>query len=407
MKAMIKTLLNVGLSLIIILPGLDLSAQPVREHMVVAEPALRTEMVYEYTWDTTSEAWVLHNTVKYDYAYSDGETRVVTTSDYLTGIPSKRVIYQYTADKVLKEALYQDYVDGIWADNRLDIWIQNSDGLNIETITQYFLNGVWTNISRYTDYQYEGRQLKRYTFQSWSGTDWADSFYDSWYYNENRQLTERTQIRLNDTPINKFTYEIGDHNLRERMTVYSWTNHEWEGYTRRNYEYNRCGKLSAVNYQDYKDGEWVNTMRQEYVYSIHPLEHDRRTKVPLCHRGHTIYVPLTAVDAHLAHGDCLGKCLVEERGPFAESFPDEATRKSSPFTVFPIPARESLTVRLNTDFQGMFERIELADYSGNVLLTIRLNDEFEVVIPRGNLSPGVYYLRLHGKETFSQSVIFR
>ncbi len=404
---MFKTILRASLILLMLLPGIALSAQPGRDHMLVAEPVLRTEMVYEYSWDAPGEAWVLKNTVKYDYTYGNGETQIITTSDYLTGVPSNRVIYLYTASKVLKEALYQDYFDGSWADNRRDTWIQNRDGFNIETVIQYFLSGVWKNISRYTDYQYEGGRLKQYTFQSWSGTEWVDSFYDSWHYDENGQLVLRTQIRLNDTPVNKFVYEIGEHNLRERMTIFSWSSNEWAGFTRRNYEYNRCGKTSAVDYQDFRNGEWVNTMRHEYVYGMHPLEYARRQKVPVCHRGHTIYVPVVAVDAHLAHGDCLGKCLVEERGPFAESASGQVNRVTHPFTAFPIPALESITVRMNPDSQQIFERIELTDFNGNVVRTIRVSDEYEIVIQRGNLLPGFYNIRLHGQESFSQVIVFK
>ena len=407
MKEMIKSEIRAGLSLMIFLSGIILSAQQGRDNFIIAEPVLRTEMVYEYSWDATTEAWILKNTVKYDYTYGNGETQIITTSDYLTGIPSNRVIYNYTDAKVLKEALYQDYVDGNWADNRRDTWIQNTEGLNIETIIQYFLNGSWKNISRYTDYQYEGSRLNQYKFQSWSGTEWVDSFYDSWYYNENGQLVLRTQIRLNDTPVNKFVYDIGENNLRERMTIFRWLNNDWAGYTRRNFEYNGCGKTSAVDYQDFRNGEWINTMRHEYVYGMEPLDHARRQRVPVCHRGNTIYVAVSVVEVHLAHGDCLGKCLIEEREPISESMNEPVNRATHPFTVFPVPATESLTVRMNPDSPNLFERIELTDFKGNVVRTIRVNDDQEIVIQRGNLLPGFYNLRLHGQESFSQVIVFK
>ncbi len=401
-----KNIFRTGLFFSITLASTSLTAQPGKGYVAV-DPVLRTEMIHEYTWDAETASWLLKNSVKYDYTYDEGETQVLTTSDYITGIPKNRVIYQYTAARVLLEALYQDYSEGNWLDNRRDIWIQNSDGLNIETIIQYFLNGAWKNISRYTDYQYEGRRLKQYTFQSWDGTGWVDSFYDSWNYNENGQLVLRTQIRLNGTPVNQFIYEPGDHNLRERMTIYNWSGNDWTGFTRRNYEYNRCGSTSAVDYQDFRNGQWVNTTRQEYIYSMQPVEYPRHLKVPVCHRGHTIYIPISALEAHLAHGDCLGKCLVEERGPFAESTTVPANRLAHPFTVFPIPASESITVRISRDSLKLFDRIELADFNGTIIRTIRINDEAEIVIPRDNLAPGFYYIRVAGEESFSQVVIFK
>lgn len=401
-----KNIIRTGLFILMAVTAVNLPAQPCKGNIVV-EPVLRTEMINEYSWDAENEAWQLKNSVKYDYTYGDVETQVITTSDYITGIPKNRVIYQYTATGVLLEALYQDYINGNWLDNRRDTWIQNSDGLNIETIIQYYLDGFWKNISRYIDYQYEGRRLKQYTFQSWDGTGWVDSFHDSWVYDENGQLVLRTQIRLNGTPVNQFIYELGDHNLRERMTIYNWSNNDWTGFTRRNYEYNRCGSTSAVNYQDFKNGEWVNTMRHEYIYEMQPFEHQRRLKVPVCHRGHTIYVAISAVAAHIAHGDCLGKCLTEERGPFAESSVAPANRLAHPFTIFPVPAATSLTVKINRDSSDLFDRIELLDFNGEILRTIMTNNEYEIVIPRDNLTPGFYYIRLSGSESYSQVIVFR
>ena len=387
--------------------ALTLHGQNNRGYEVLTEPVVRTDLLKEYAWDALSGEWVLKNSVKYDYTFGEGETQVVTTSDYQTGVPSKRVIYHYTPDKILLETLYQDWKEGSWADNRRDIWVQNSEGLNIEAIIQYFLGGAWKNITRYTDYQYDGNRLSRYTFQSWNRTEWVNSFYDSWFYDENGRLVLRTQIRLDGTPVNRFTYDIGDNNLREMMTIFNWDGYDWAGFTRRLYEYNRCGSLSAVNYQDYKNGEWVNTMRHEYVYTLLVPEHARRVKVPVCHRGNTIYVSINAVDAHLAHGDCLGKCLVEERGPFAVSTADGPGRTLHPFTIFPNPASDRLMVRLNGDSWQGFDRVELADYNGNVLRAIVIIDGNEIEIPRGSLKPGVYYLRLQGEISYSQAVIFK
>lgn len=392
---------------VMLFSALTLHSQNNRGYEILTEPVVRTDMLKEYAWDGMTGEWVLKNSVKYDYTFGEGETQVVTTSDFNTGVPSKRVIYQYTSEKILLEALYQDWRDGVWADNRRDIWVQNSEGLNIETIIQYYLGGEWKNITRYTDYQYEGNRLSRYTFQSWNGTDWVNSFHDSWHYDENGQLILRTQIRLDGTPVNRFTYDLDDNNLREMMTIFSWNGNDWAGFTRRIYEYNRCGSASAVNYQDYKNGEWINTMRHEYVYTLLIPEHARRVKVPVCHRGHTIYVSINAVDAHLAHGDCLGKCLVEERGPYEGSSSEGTGRTLHPLTVFPNPAADHLVVRLNGDSWQRFDRVELADYTGNVLRSIVITDGNEIDILRGSLKPGVYYLRLQGVESFSQVVIFK
>lgn len=391
----------------LVFAAMTLHSQNNRGYEILTEPVVRTDLLKEYAWDNLAGDWLLKNSVKYDYTFGEGETQVVTTSDYQTGVPSKRVIYHYTSDRILQEALYQDWKDGAWADNRRDIWVQNSEGLNIEAIIQYFLDGDWKNITRYTDYQYDGNRLSRYTFQSWNGTEWISAFHDSWFYNENGQLVLRTQIRLDGTPVNRFTYDLDENNLRKMMTIFNWAGNDWAGFTRRIYEYNSCGSASAVNYQDFKNGEWINTMRHEYVYTLLVPEHARRIKVPVCHRGHTIYVSINAVDAHLAHGDCLGKCLVEERGSLTGSSSDMTGRTLHPFTVFPNPVADRLTVRLNSESWQRFDKVELADNKGNIVRTIVVTDGNEIEISRGTLKPGVYFLRLQGAESYSQALIFK
>ena len=90
-----------GLIPVLFLQGLLLKGQSERDYRIEVEPVLRTEMIHEYSWDLSVGKWMLKNVVKYEYAQSDGETQIVTTSDYVTGVPLNRVIYRYNSDKIL------------------------------------------------------------------------------------------------------------------------------------------------------------------------------------------------------------------------------------------------------------------------------------------------------------------
>jgi hypothetical protein len=172
------------------------------------------------------------------------------------------------------------------------------------------------------------------------------------------------------------------------------------------YEYNQCGRTSAIVYQVFKNGDWINSTRQEYFYSLHIENILPGQRVPVCHNGQTIYVSVNAVDAHLAHGDCLGNCLNERDNPSKKNQNSEVQNLKPPFIVYPNPAREMITVKFDQDLNNEMKRIELTDFYGRLVKTFIVRENSDFTIYRGNLMSGKYYVRLIGKEVFSQVVIF-
>ncbi len=396
-----------GIGVVFLMTGMVLYGQADRRNEVIANPVLRTERLIEYSWDAQNAEWLLSNTIQYEYTYTNGETHEVITLDYYTGVPKSRITYFYTDEKILQLSLYQIMVSGEWVNTRRDMWYQDDEGLNSEAIIQFFRNGEWSNYNRYTAYQYDGRRLRQYTVQIWSGTDWVDSYYDDWYYDESGRLASRQQTRVDATPINRYEYITGSNNLRESMTIYSWVNGNWSDYTRRLYEYNSCGKTSAVVYQDFRGGLYVNTMRHEYAYSVYLDDPRPGTRVAMCHKGKTTYVPLNTVEQRLQQGDCLGPCYGDEDSQGSSLMKSDNREIEPPFTVFPNPARDQITVRLTGVHDIGVCCLELADFSGKTLRSVRVTDEVEIVLPRENLRPGIYFIRLIGDEVFSQSVILK
>ncbi|OFY66235.1 MAG: hypothetical protein A2Y71_03720 [Bacteroidetes bacterium RBG_13_42_15] len=394
-----------GIVILLLIGVLGLFGQP-WEEKIITDPILRTDYLIEYTWDLEISDWVVKNSIKYNYTYENGEIHEVTTQDYNTGVFSNKIIYFYTPEKILRESIYQRWESDIWISYRRDLWFQDENGLNNETIIQFYLNGEWTNIIRYTDYQYDNRRLKQYTYQLWSGGKWIDSIYDSWYYDENGNLILRLQNWVNDIPSNKVIYIVGENNHRESLTIYNWINGKWVENTHWLYEYNQCGRTSAIVYQVFKNGDWINSTRQEYFYSLHIENILPGQRVPVCHNGQTIYVSVNAVDAHLAHGDCLGNCLNERDNPSKKNENSEVQNLKPPFIVYPNPAREMITVKFDQDLNNEMKRIELTDFYGKLVKTFIVRENSDVTIYRGNLMSGKYYVRLIGKEVFSQVVIF-
>jgi hypothetical protein len=389
---------------ILCLVTISLSSQGGNRKLVY-EPVFKTDQITEYAWDTVKSDWVIKNSIKYNYTYIDGETQVVTTSDYLTGIPVSQIIYYYTPKKVLKESLYQSWISGVWKSTRRDLWFSNDDGLTVEAIIQFWQNDTWVNRIRYTDYLYNNLQLLQYTYQTWTNEQWNDSFYDTWNYDESGNLVLRASTRLNGTPITKIIYLVGENNFRQSLTVYNWIIDKWVENYRRLYEYDQCGRSSAMVYQLFKKGVWINSTRQEYIYSLNTENIRSGVKVPVCHNGHTIYVSINAIKAHIAHGDCIGECTVEEK-PEGHCFNEKPEHQKPPFTIYPNPARDNITIKFNNVECKESQRVELTDFYGKLIKTFNIKDNGDLTIYRGNLLSGKYYVRLIGKEVFSTVVIF-
>lgn len=371
---------------------------------LVNKPVLRTDQIIEYTWDTEKSEWAIKNGIKYNYTYENGEIQELTTSDYFTGIPISRMIHSYSPEKILKETIYQSWVSGIWINTRRDLWFSNDEGLTVEALIQLWQNDTWVNRIRYTDYQYDNRRLLQYTYQTWINGQWINSFYDSWQYDERGILVLREQIRVN-IPINKFIYLVDENNFRQSLTLFNWINGAWLENNRRLYEYNQCGRTTAVVHQLYKDGNWVNSTRQEYIYSLSTENIKSGVKVPVCHNGHTIYISKNALKAHLAHGDCIGECTVEKI-PDRRSFDEKEKQEKPPFTIYPNPAREKITIKFDKDECKDAKRLELTDFYGKLINSYNIKDFSDLTIYRDNLVSGRYFIRLVEKEVYSAVVIF-
>lgn len=381
----------------------QLYSQPDHEK-IIYDPSLRIDHVTEYTWSPETAEWIKRSAIRYEYSDDVDVRQTVMTSDYDSGTPISRTIRYFESDNNRNVTLYQNWISGEWVNTRRDLYLQNEFGLTIETLIQAQVNGEWQSGTRYTSYIYEGSRLSQFTVQYWRNNQWTDMYNDTWYYNMDYILTERIQTWINNTPLNRFIYLLNENNQRQSLILYNWGKNKWVENYRRLYDYNNCGTTTSVIYQIYKNGAWVNSSRQEYFYILNTGEIIPGQRIPVCHNGITIYVSLNAVDSHLEHGDCIGECLNIRKHAFRKL--DNSDSHIPLFTLYPNPAKESVAVRLDQSIIGEMNRIELTDVYGKVLKSFNTKDNPEVIIQRGKLITGQYYVRLAGEKVYSQVLIF-
>ena len=76
-----------------------------------------------------------------------------------------------------------------------------------------------------------------------------------------------------------------------------------------------------------------------------------------------------------------------------------------PPMIYPNPVSDQITVRLMDG--RMISRIEILDATGRTLITYSNVNSQEITIPRGDLSQGIYLLRIYADEVYSAKVLIK
>jgi len=119
-----------------------------------------------------------------------------------------------------------------------------------------------------------------------------------------------------------------------------------------------------------------------------------------------MYVIKKVLRRHLAHGDCLGTC--PETTGSQPALKEAAIEKGSevPFTIYPNPASERITILRNGYDRGIW-KVDILDFTGNSLRSETVSDSGEVTIERGGLVSGQYIVRIQGEQIYSLVVVFK
>ncbi len=360
-------------------------------------------------WDRNSNDWV--SSLKQVYIHDEQLNLVqIVSLNAVTLDTLSRVIYLYDENGSMTAEYFQDWVAGAWVD-KLRYLMENDEYNRRMSLTIYVRsNGEWVYSSRQINYRYdEMNLLVSYDNELWYETGWRLSFVDNFTYDDQGLLVFRLRTDMTGENAFRIYYYYNEANQRTQMFVQSYqrTTGLWVNSYRDTYFYNSCGSRTSNLRERYTSGEWVNEQKADLFYKVDFYNGDKRIKVPVCHKGNTIYISVNALNAHLAHGDCIGKCKDEKNDNRGMETGKNITPETPPFSVYPNPAIDKITVRMTANDGQEINRLELADQNGRVVRVLNVRADEEVTIYRGALPVGNYYLKLIGDVVYSTMIVFK
>lgn len=360
------------------------------------------DSTYISKWDNNKQDWILSQTDRYNYIYNGTGYRVVELDQYDNTGNLIRTESRYYTDSTMVRILKNPYNE-TWVNWRKYFTLYDNLNKEIYSETYVWKNNDWERADKYI-WKYDGNYLVQLIRQYIYNGIFQDVLQIDYLYDQDMHLTEYLISNIiTQTPVSRILYTYNSLNQRKEGLQQNWVNNNWNITGKILYNYNPCGNLSHIINQTYLNGVFSNASQTEYFYSPHFLGSDAE-KVAVCHNGNTINVSKNAIPAHLSHGDCLGECKVEkttERQDF-----DDNEKSEPPFTIYPNPASEKITIKFNKDEFNGSKRVELTDFYGKLIRSFNIKDDSDLTIYRDNLLSGKYYVRLVGKEVYSAVVIF-
>ena len=367
----------------------------------VLEPLkIVSDLSYSYKWDRLKQEWAPSTYQKYSYNES-GTPDITFSYNSESGEKVTRQTFVYNENDVLMEYFSERWLDSVWIFSRKDIYSYDDQGNRTGHKTIIFKDGMWLNATNRYKYEYEDNKVVSMTSQGWEDSLWVDTGYEIYDYNISGNLILSQGFDMSGNRLNRVFYFNNEENLRTSMLVQGWsrTDDVWRDIYRDSYEYNNCNKrvLSLRERYSVADG-WLNENKSEYFYKALINNSGTHAKVAICHNGHTIYVSVNAVEAHLNHGDCLGSCDTDK--------PHMERNREMPFKLYPNPAKDFITIRFDNNYCEGDVRIELVDSFGKIQRSYIHNGNGDLVIRRAGLHSGSYFLRIVGEEVYNTIVIF-
>ncbi len=362
------------------------------------------EYTVSYQWDNTANSWI--NPVKNLYIYDIlGRIDKNISLNMSTLDTLSRTIYFYNDIGKLAEYYYQNYSNGQWQNVRKYSISFDDNG---RTETQIVVDWKDGNMiyNRKQEYFYnEAGQCIYLLYYRWDGAGWLENSTEYYIFDEQGHLIRTESFDLNGNRANRVFYETNEYNKRTGMLVQGWASGDWFNVYRDSYNYDPCGNTAASSRQTFKNNEWLNQSKTEYFWGITFIKGNNKKYCPVCHNGHTIYVPLRVVNYYVLRGDCLGECLVES-SEVGKASPATKAGGINPIIVFPNPSSENITVRM-IDNECSISRIEIADMYGKTLRVINTKGEQEATVYRDGLINGSYIMKVHGDQVYSVIIILK
>jgi hypothetical protein len=367
------------------------------------ENYFRTDSTLVYSWQEDSKTWLLSSNEVYSYG-TNGKLYTVIVKNLNTGSNVSKSEYLYDEKELLVTEVYYVW-SGTWTPTSRNLITYDEKNNYFEIKGQTWVENNWSNsfLQKYTKYNLSGAITEFQMFE-WGISDWVFVFSDHWSYDETGQLIRRLSL-FSDSSVNyQILYNYNTDRLRTKMYAQYASGSSWINSWLQEYQFNDCGnQISQIQY--YGVGtEWILSTKTIFFNSFNNNEYPDK-KVPICHKGNTIYVSKNAVKAHLAHGDCIGECTVEKK-PERHGFDEKEKHEKPPFTIYPNPAKEKITIKFDRDECKESKRVELTDFNGKTIRSFNVKDNGDLTIYRGNLISGKYCVKLVGEEVYSAVVIF-
>lgn len=387
----------------------------------------KTDSVYSYKWDNVSKQWVDPSIQINITDPATGLLKELLVSNVASGEYISRQTFEYNEKGMRTVQQFINWEDGEWVNYRRNLTNYSDEDLISDILIQYWKEDSWVDEIWQKNYTYNDQeQLTYFEFYGWKNEEWVLGRYDYWNYNEDDLLDYRLSTYTDGSNYYQIFYTYTDFDEWDVMTAQRWTDGGWENYWKRTYEYDHCGNLLTQVEQRWINGEWQNRTKMEYFYSFNSTA-DKHQRIPVCHNGHTIYIPASAIPAHLKHGDCLGECIdckchepYQSRNHTKYSKPlkkyksggsayksESAGLQDDALTsirVYPNPFFHELTIELGQAKQNL-KKIELIDFAGKTVWESPSRGEEFVRISRTNLPDGIYFLKIISDEVYMEKVI--
>ncbi|MBN2863138.1 MAG: T9SS type A sorting domain-containing protein [Bacteroidales bacterium] len=364
------------------------------------------DSLYAFTHDTINDTWKLVTIRHYDS--SEGKYNRILYLDAKTRNPIRKWDYSYDERGNRNLEISSTWINNSWLVTFKKESDFDPDNRKLSELRQNLKSNTWI-FREYYYYEYAGDRLDKVHYQI---KDANGILYDrdfSVYVYSGDQLIEVIGYdgltgAIKTADLNYYDTKTG--RLSEVISYTYEQDQTGEGFfipvKRIQFIYDEFNLMREELFQEMKDGDWVSYQKYIVYRKLYTSK-----KVLLCHNGHTICVSVNALKAHLDHGDKFGSCasdtILDRRNPGSEN----NNLIKAPFTIFPNPARDILTVRFDNSINHGICRIILADTYGKPLRTYDTEDKGEIIINRGNLKHGQYFLRFTGKGEYSAVIIFR
>jgi hypothetical protein len=292
---------------------------------------------------------------------------------------------------------------GNWLNSQNQIFYYDGDNVLTERIVTKWSGGQWQNLNRFTYFYNDDGYLTIYKREIWRNSFWNDYAADSLFYDVRGMLVERSSRHLlTEQYITRTLYYYDLSGLKSYQVRQDFLNSEWTNVNRTRYYYNRCGTQMMSETEKWLDGLWQPESQSSVFSRIELLPGAR--KVPVCHKRKTIYVLVQTLEAHLAHGDCIGECVAAVPISQTQTVPADSKGKSLPFIVYPNPTEETVNIMM-IDNECPVTCLELLDYYGRVIRSVNPGAQSMITLDLNSLISGKYIIRVTSDIVYSTVIV--